>query len=166
MTLTARSSRTSQDDAPRVAVSARGVVKRFGRGADMVTALDDVSLDIRENEFFTMLGPSGCGKTTLLRLIAGFELPDAGAISLDGAEIAHLPPHKRPVNTVFQNYALFPHMTVAQNIGFGLEMQGRPKAEAAQTVERMLTLEAAFPGQRSPGRQQTGGKVATRPDTS
>ena len=84
-------------------------------------------MTIRENEFFTLLGPSGCGKTTLLRLIAGFEHPTGGAIRLHGEDIAHLPPYKRPVNTVFQSYALFPHMTVARNIGFGLEMLGRPQ---------------------------------------
>ncbi|PWE34442.1 spermidine/putrescine ABC transporter ATP-binding protein [Maritimibacter sp. 55A14] len=121
-------------------VQAERVTKTFGRGADGVTALDDVSVTIRENEFFTLLGPSGCGKTTLLRLIAGFELPSAGRILLDGAEIGHLPPYRRPVNTVFQNYALFPHMTVAQNIAFGLEMQGKPTAEIGGTVARMLDL--------------------------
>ena len=84
---------------------------------------------IRKNEFFTLLGPSGCGKTTLLRLIAGFDHPTDGDILLEGEDIAPLPPYQRPVNTVFQTYALFPHMTVAQNIGFGLEMLGKPKAE-------------------------------------
>ncbi len=123
-----------------VMVRADGVTKTFGRGASMVTALDRVSLSINENEFLTLLGPSGCGKTTLLRLIAGFELPDAGQILLDGQEIGHLPPYQRPVNTVFQSYALFPHMSVARNIGFGLEMQGRPASEVAQTTARMLAL--------------------------
>ncbi len=103
-------------------------------------ALDDVSLDIRQGEFFTLLGPSGCGKTTLLRLIAGFEMPTSGAILLDGQDITFLPPNKRPVNTVFQSYALFPHLTVAQNIGFGLQMQGKPRAEVAATTDRMLAL--------------------------
>ena len=95
------------------------------RGDDRVVALDRVSVGIRQNEFFTLLGPSGCGKTTLLRLIAGFEHPTSGAILLEGSEISALPPYARPVNTVFQSYALFPHMTVAQNIGFGLEMLGQ-----------------------------------------
>ena len=104
------------------AVEARGISKVFPGG---VKALDDVSVTIRENEFFTLLGPSGCGKTTLLRLIAGFEFPSAGEILLHGKDIAHLPPDRRPVNTVFQHYALFPHMTVAENVGFGLRMQGR-----------------------------------------
>ncbi|WP_421880087.1 ABC transporter ATP-binding protein [Pacificispira sp.] len=124
----------------RTMISVDRVTKSFGSGNHLVTALDDVSVKIRENEFFTLLGPSGCGKTTLLRLIAGFELPTSGQILLDGEEIGHLPPYKRPVNTVFQNYALFPHMTVAQNIGFGLEMQGKPKADVDQTVQKMLAM--------------------------
>ncbi len=122
------------------AISIERVSKSFGGGADAVRAVDDVSLAIRRNEFFTLLGPSGCGKTTLLRLIAGFEHPTSGRLLLEGADISALPPYKRPVNTVFQNYALFPHMTVAQNIGFGLEMLGRPRAEIASTVDAMLKL--------------------------
>ncbi|MFC3616450.1 ABC transporter ATP-binding protein [Lutimaribacter marinistellae] len=110
-----------------------------GRGAPF-TALDDVSITIRENEFFTLLGPSGCGKTTLLRVIAGFIDPTRGSVRLDGDDLLSLPPYRRPVNTVFQNYALFPHMTVAQNIAFGLEMLDRPRAEVSSTVEQMLTL--------------------------
>ncbi len=113
---------------------------RFGTADQAVIALDDVSVTIRENEFFTLLGPSGCGKTTLLRLIAGFELPTSGLILLDGQEIGHLPPYKRPVNTVFQSYALFPHMTVAQNIAFGLEMLGKPTSEIDDTTRRMLAM--------------------------
>ena len=105
-----------------------------------MTALDAVSVCIRENEFFTLLGPSGCGKTTLLRLIAGFDFPTDGQILLYGEDIAMLPPFKRPVNTVFQNYALFPHMTVAGNIGFGLEMLGKPRAEIDARVKEMLQL--------------------------
>jgi predicted ABC-type transport system involved in lysophospholipase L1 biosynthesis ATPase subunit len=122
------------------AVEAEGVTKVFGAGDDAVVALDEVSITIRQNEFFTLLGPSGCGKTTLLRLIAGFEHPTAGRILLDGEDIGALPPFKRPVNTVFQSYALFPHMTVAGNIAFGLEMLGRPKREVAETVVAMLRL--------------------------
>jgi spermidine/putrescine transport system ATP-binding protein len=124
----------------REAIEVAGVSKRFGQGEHAVDALIDVRVTIRENEFFTLLGPSGCGKTTLLRLIAGFDHPTAGAIRLHGEEIAHLPPYRRPVNTVFQSYALFPHMTVAKNIGFGLEMLGRPKAEVERTVAEMLRL--------------------------
>ncbi len=127
--------------AGRTAIEAKGVTKQFqGAGQDTVTALDDVSVSIRENEFFTLLGPSGCGKTTLLRLIAGFDFPTEGEILLYGEDIAPLPPFKRPVNTVFQSYALFPHMTVAQNIGFGLEMLGKPKPEIETRVNQMLRL--------------------------
>ena len=122
------------------AVEARNTVKAFGQGDTALRALDDVSVDIRKGEFFTLLGPSGCGKTTLLRLIAGFEMPTSGTILLEGQDITTLPPNKRAVNTVFQSYALFPHLTVAQNIGFGLQMQGRPRAEIKATVDRMLAL--------------------------
>ncbi len=123
-----------------VAISINHVSKYFGRDTDKVIALDAVSAEIRENEFFTLLGPSGCGKTTLLRLIAGFEHPSEGNILLHTQEISHLPPYKRPVNTVFQNYALFPHMSVADNIGFGLVMQNKPASEVAETVANMLSL--------------------------
>jgi spermidine/putrescine transport system ATP-binding protein len=122
------------------AVEARSVTKVFGSGADAVRALDGVSVTIRKNEFFTLLGPSGCGKTTLLRLIAGFELPTAGEILLEGKPVEHLPPYQRPVNTVFQSYALFPHMTVAENIAFGLEMRNVPRNETDATVNEMLGL--------------------------
>jgi len=110
-----------------------------GRGAPF-TALDEVSVTIRENEFFTLLGPSGCGKTTLLRVIAGFISPTSGTLTLEGQDLVSLPPFKRPVNTVFQSYALFPHMTVAQNIAFGLEMLNKPRAEVKATVDEMLAL--------------------------
>ncbi|MBN9251625.1 MAG: spermidine/putrescine ABC transporter ATP-binding protein [Mesorhizobium sp. 61-13] len=124
----------------RNAIEVRGVRKVFGAGEAQVAALDTVSVSIRENEFFTLLGPSGCGKTTLLRLIAGFDFPSAGEIMLYGEDIAPLPPFKRPVNTVFQSYALFPHMSVAQNIGFGLEMLGKPKDQVKARVAEMLKL--------------------------
>jgi len=113
------------------------VTKVFG--AD-IRAVDAVSLTIRENEFMTLLGPSGCGKTTLLRMIAGFEHPTSGKILLGGEDISRLPPYQRPVNTVFQSYALFPHMTVSQNIAFGLEMLRRPADEIRTTVDAMLKL--------------------------
>ena len=122
------------------AINAEGVTKAFGSGKDKILALNDVTVAIAENEFFTLLGPSGCGKTTLLRLIAGFEQPTAGIIRLHGKDISHLPPYQRSINTVFQSYALFPHMTVAQNISFGLEMLGKPKEHITRTVDEMLTL--------------------------
>jgi len=118
------------------AIGLHGIKKWFGT----FQAVDDVTLDIRPNEFFTLLGPSGCGKTTLLRMIAGFELPTEGQILLDGADISSLLPNQRPVNTVFQNYALFPHLSVAENIAFGLKMLGRPKAEIGTIVNDMLRL--------------------------
>ena len=126
--------------AAEIAISVRNVVKAFGQGTTAVRALDDVSVDIRQGEFFTLLGPSGCGKTTLLRLIAGFEMPTEGTILLDGADITNLPPNKRPVNTVFQSYALFPHLTVAQNVAFGLQMLGKPAAEVKSRTDEMLAL--------------------------
>jgi len=113
-----------------------GVTKRFGD----VTAVDGVDLDIAEGEFFALLGPSGCGKTTLMRLLAGFEAPDAGRVLLNGQDIAGLPPHRRPSSMMFQTYALFPHLNVAQNVGFGLKQQGWDKARAAARVEEMLSL--------------------------
>jgi spermidine/putrescine transport system ATP-binding protein len=128
------------DQPVSTAIDVRGVSRLFGSGAAQFAALDKVSVTIRENEFFTLLGPSGCGKTTLLRLIAGFDFPTEGEIFLHGQDIAPLPPFKRPVNTVFQSYALFPHMTVAQNIGFGLEMLGKPRAEVDARVAQMLKL--------------------------
>jgi spermidine/putrescine transport system ATP-binding protein len=143
-----------------IAVAAKDVVKTFGQGDNAVNALDHVSLDIRRGEFFTLLGPSGCGKTTLLRMIAGFDVPTTGQILLEGQDITALPPNQRPVNTVFQSYALFPHLTVAENIGFGLLMQGRPKAEIKATTDRMLALVKMEPmasrktGQLSGGQQQ------------
>ncbi|WP_107992163.1 ABC transporter ATP-binding protein [Breoghania corrubedonensis] len=125
---------------PVAAIETRQISKTFGSGDREVRALDHVSLEIRENEFFTLLGPSGCGKTTLLRLIAGFEAPTSGQLLLYGDDISNEPPYRRSVNTVFQSYALFPHLTVAQNIAFGLEMLGKPKAEISRTVDEMLAM--------------------------
>ncbi len=141
---------------PAPAIEILDVAKHYGEAR----ALDGVSVEIRENEFFTLLGPSGCGKTTLLRMIAGFGFPDTGEIRLHGHDIAGQPPFARPVNTVFQNYALFPHMTVAQNIGFGLEMQGKRRTEIAARVDAMLalvrmeTLRGRRTSQLSGGQQQ------------
>jgi spermidine/putrescine transport system ATP-binding protein len=143
-----------------IAVSAQSVTKIFGSAEHGLRALDDVSVDIRRNQFFTLLGPSGCGKTTLLRMIAGFETPTAGVIELDGRDITAEPPFKRPVNTVFQSYALFPHLTVAQNVSFGLEMLGRSRSEIRSTTEEMLALvrmeamAGRLPAQLSGGQQQ------------
>jgi spermidine/putrescine transport system ATP-binding protein len=114
----------------------RGVSKRFGT----IQAVSDVSLEIKRGEFFSLLGPSGCGKTTMLRIAAGFEEPDAGRVFLDGGDITDLPPNRRKVNTIFQNYALFPHMSVRDNIAFGLAIAKRPKREIAPEVEKMLRL--------------------------
>jgi putative spermidine/putrescine transport system ATP-binding protein len=134
----------------------RGLVKRFGD----LTAVDAIDLDIARGEFFTMLGPSGSGKTTTLRMIAGFERPDEGAIELDGRDVAHLPPYDRPVNTVFQDYALFPHMTVLQNVEYGLLVKRVPKderrmraAEALQMVQ-LDGFDARKPSQLSGGQRQ------------
>ena len=110
--------------------------KRFGGSA----AVDQLSLDIYQGEFFALLGPSGCGKTTLLRLIAGFERPDSGRILLDGVDLAAVPPYRRPVNMMFQNYALFPHLNVEANVAFGLKQEGLAKAEIAQRVADMLAM--------------------------
>jgi len=122
--------------AARPLVRFEAVSKRFGN----IVAIERLSLDIFEREFFALLGPSGCGKTTLLRMLAGFEQPSEGRILLDGADISGLPPHRRPVNMMFQSYALFPHLTVEGNIAFGLKQDGMPKAEIAARVREMLTL--------------------------
>jgi len=119
-------------------VEFRGVSKRFGD----FTAVDDVSLEIRAGEFITFLGPSGCGKTTLLRMIAGFETPSAGQVLLAGRDVTREPPYKRDVNQVFQSYAIFPHLTVAENIAFGLRMRGVPAAERATRVAEATALVA------------------------
>ena len=146
---------------PVSAVEVRAVEKIYAPGTPhAVRALNRVSLGIGDNEFFTLLGPSGCGKTTLLRLIAGFEQPTQGEILLFGDHLEGLPPHRRPVNTVFQHYALFPHMTVAENVAFGLEMLGRDRAEIERAVAEILVLvqmsefAARRPAQLSGGQQQ------------
>jgi spermidine/putrescine transport system ATP-binding protein len=113
-----------------------GVNKRFGK----VEALKDVALQVRKGEFFTLLGPSGCGKTTLLRIIAGLELPDSGRVNLGGKEITTLPATKRQVNTVFQSYALFPHLNIFENVAFGLRSRKFPKEEVKKRVERRLEM--------------------------
>ena len=124
----------------RVAIEAKGIVKAFGQGQTPRAPWTTCRSPFARTSSSPCSGPSGCGKTTLLRLIAGFEYPTEGAILLYGEDIAGLPPFKRPVNTVFQSYALFPHLTVAENIAFGLQMLGRPKDEIAPRVAAMLKL--------------------------
>jgi len=132
------------------------VVKKFGG----FRAVDRLSLDIRAGEFFALLGPSGCGKTTLLRMLAGFETPDQGRILLDGKDIAQVLPHQRPINMMFQNYALFPHLTVRDNIAFGLKRAGMPRSEINARVAEMVALvkleglEQRKPDQLSGGQKQ------------
>lgn len=139
-----------------VCLEIRGVVKKFGS----VTAVDKVSLQIERGEFFSLLGPSGCGKTTLLRMIAGFETTTEGQILINGEDIAPLPPYKRPVNTVFQHYALFPHMNIFQNVSFGLERKQLPKDQIAKLVGdameqvRLTGFEKRRPSQLSGGQKQ------------
>jgi len=125
-----------EDPGAKPLVRFDGVSKAFGATA----AVKDANLSIYEREFFALLGPSGCGKTTLMRMLAGFETPDAGRILLEGRDIAGDPPHRRPVHMMFQAYAIFPHLNVAQNIAFGLRRQGLPRAEIAARVEEMLAL--------------------------
>jgi spermidine/putrescine ABC transporter ATP-binding subunit len=145
-------------EAPRAAgtVTLTGLVKRYGT----TVALDGVSLSIVPGEFFTLLGPSGCGKTTTLRSVAGFVTPDAGLIAINGADVIGVPPHLRRVGMVFQHYALFPHRTVAQNVGFGLRMQRVDRAEIARRVAEALALVqlpghgGRYPSQLSGGEQQ------------
>jgi len=137
-------------------VELQSVSKRFGA----LVAVDDLSLDLASGEFFTLLGPSGCGKTTTLRMIAGFEQPSEGAIKIEGSDVAGLPPHRRPTNTVFQSYALFPHLSVRDNVAFGLKRKRVPKGEIGQRVEAELErvgLSAETnrrPAQLSGGQQQ------------
>ena len=138
------------------AVAIDGVTKRFSD----VVAVDNIDLEIADGEFFAMLGPSGCGKTTTLRMIAGLEFPTEGSLKIFGDEVGTLPPNLRPVNTVFQNYALFPHMNVLDNVAFGLKMQGTDKREAASRASDMIELvqlggmEKRKPNQLSGGQQQ------------
>ncbi|HNB50657.1 MAG TPA: ABC transporter ATP-binding protein [Anaerolineales bacterium] len=139
------------------AVKLQNITKTFPGG---VTAVDNMNLEISQGEFFTMLGPSGCGKTTTLRMIAGFELPTQGEIFIDGKEVSKVAPNHRPVNTVFQNYALFPHLTVEQNVAFGLRLKRVPTAEIQRRVKEALEMvqlpgmEKRKPTQLSGGQQQ------------
>ena len=137
-------------------ISIRNVTKRFGT----FTALENISIDIMPGEFFALLGPSGCGKSTLLRIIAGFESPTEGDLLLDGKDMTNLPPNKRPVNMVFQSYAVFPHMSVIRNVAYGLQLQGLAKAEIGAMVEQALDqvhlteFKHRMPDQLSGGQRQ------------
>ncbi len=131
---------------------------KVSRNFSGIQAVDGVDLQVRQGEFFTLLGPSGSGKTTCLRMIAGFERPDQGQIELNGQDVSGLPPHQRPVNTVFQDYALFPHMTVAENVGYSLMIRGIPLKERQKRVQEALALvQLPEMGSRKPG-QLSGGQ--------
>ena len=146
--------KTSADAAVKPIISFRNVTKRFGSMA----AVDNVSLDIMPGEFFALLGPSGCGKTTLLRMLAGFEVPTEGEVLIDGVDMGTTPPNKRPVNMVFQSYAVFPHMTVANNVGYGLKIDGLGKSTINTRVQEALDLvQLAQLAQRMPD-QLSGGQ--------
>ena len=155
-TAVSESAATSVPTLGRPSIELRDVSKYFGD----VQAVNGISLDVRQGEFLTLLGPSGCGKTTTLRMIGGFELPSSGEIFIEGEAMGDRPPYRRPVNTVFQNYALFPHMTVAQNVSYGLEMAGVPKAERQKRVQdalemvRLPHVEGRKPAELSGGQQQ------------
>lgn len=154
-------------------IEVQRVSKRYIDDPEVAPALDDVTVSIRPNEFFTLLGPSGCGKTTLLRSIAGFEQLSSGSIHIGGQRVDELPPYQRRINTVFQNYALFPHMTVAENVAFGLEMQVLARAAIPVRVREMLALvqmehlARRRPAELSGGQQQRvalARALAPRPD--
>jgi spermidine/putrescine transport system ATP-binding protein len=153
---TERPPRAEEDAGRSVAVRLSGITKRFG---DFV-AVDDLNLDIYEGEFFSLLGPSGCGKTTTLRMIAGFEEPTQGEISVAGEQVQGVPPYRRPVNTVFQSYAIFPHLNVFDNVAFGLRRAKVPKDEVASRVAdacemvQLAGFEKRKPGMLSGGQQQ------------
>ena len=143
-----------QDPKARPIVQIENVTKAFGSHY----AVDSVSLEIFQGEFFSLLGASGCGKTTLLRMLAGLETPDSGHIVIDGADMTHVPPYRRPVNMMFQSYALFPHMTVEQNIGFGLKQEGASKAQIKERVGEMLRLVRLEPYAKRRPHQLSGGQ--------
>ena len=137
-----------------VAIALAGVSKAFGA----VAAVDDVSLEIGEGEFFSLLGPSGCGKTTTLRMIAGFETPDVGRVVLQGSDVTTTPANRRPVNMVFQQYALFPHMTIYDNVAFGLRMRGVPRGDHRPRVTEILRIVSLEGYERRRPRQLSGGQ--------
>ena len=141
---------------PKTIISINHVTKDFGA----VRAVNDAHFEIAEGEFFSLLGPSGCGKTTLLRMLAGFEVPSGGSIHIDGQDVTLIAPNHRPVNMVFQSYAIFPHLNVASNIAFGMRKSGLSKRELAERIEEMLELI------RLPGYGERGGKRAVRRPTA
>ena len=152
----AHATREAEGGAGRPDLEVDGLVKAFGE----TLAVDDVSFSLAPGEFYSLLGPSGCGKTTTLRLVAGFEHPEAGTIMIRGTDVTRLPPHQRHVNTVFQHYALFPHLTVGDNVGYGLRQQRLPREEARRRLEdavdvvRLRELRDRYPRQLSGGQQQ------------
>jgi spermidine/putrescine transport system ATP-binding protein len=137
-----------------VAIALEGVTKRFGSTA----AVDEVTLTIGEGEFFSLLGPSGCGKTTTLRMIAGFELPDEGRIVLEGRDVTSVPPNRRPLNMVFQHYALFPHMSIYDNVAFGLKVSRVPRGDHRERVDAMLRVVELEGLEKRRIRQLSGGQ--------
>jgi spermidine/putrescine transport system ATP-binding protein len=141
-------------DERSVGIALDGVSKRF----DRVGAVDDVTLSIAEGEFFSLLGPSGCGKTTTLRMIAGFEVPDEGRILLQGRDVTKVPPNRRPVNMVFQQYALFPHMSIYDNVAFGLKVKRVPRSEHRARIDEILRVVALEGLERRRPRQLSGGQ--------
>ena len=153
-----------EDPEKKPLIRFQNVTKKFGT----FTAIDNLSLDIYEREFFALLGPSGCGKTTMMRMLAGFETPTSGRIELAGKNIIPVPPNKRATNMMFQSYALFPHLTVWDNIAFGLRREKRPKDQVAARVEEMLKLTRLTkfarrkPHQISGGQRQRAGQEAAR----
>ena len=136
-------------------ISIRNLSKRFGS----LNAVDNISLDIRQGELFAILGGSGCGKTTLLRMLAGFERPSAGKVLIDGQDVTDLPPYQRPVNMMFQSYAVFPHMTVEKNVAYGLRKEGVGKREAARQVAQMLSLVQLSGYEKRKPHQLSGGQL-------
>jgi putrescine transport system ATP-binding protein len=150
----AREDRPVNEPQPAPLVEVREVTKRF----DGVTAVDNVSLHIQRGELFAILGSSGCGKTTLLRMLAGFERPTSGRILIDGADMTEVPPYERPVNLMFQSYALFPHMTVEQNVAYGLRKEGVPAPQIRERVAEMLALVKLEPLARRKPEKLSGGE--------
>ena len=138
----------------RVGIALRGVSKRFGDAA----AVDDITLEIGEGEFFSLLGPSGCGKTTTLRMIAGFEVPDTGSVVLQGTDVTSVSANKRPVNMVFQQYALFPHMSIYDNVAFGLKVKRVPRSEHDDRIRELLEIVALEGLENRKPRQLSGGQ--------